>query len=158
MQWISHICKPSEAGFIILFYSLWSIWGQRSGSTLAQVKAFCLMSTSHYLNQCCSITCTMVQFHKGCSWTLNKCSKYTFVKWQAGANGFKSLGATYLILSMQFSTYNTKQIELAHWGQYKITAYLQMTFSNTFSWKQFVIFWLGFPCSLSTISYHWFRK
>ena len=35
--------------------SLWpsdAIWGQRSGSTLAQVMACCLMATSHYLNQC----------------------------------------------------------------------------------------------------------
>ena len=35
--------------------SLWpsdTIWWQRSGSTLAQVMAFCLTAPSHYLNQC----------------------------------------------------------------------------------------------------------
>ena len=35
--------------------SLWpsdAIWWQRSGSTLAQVMACCLMASSHYLNQC----------------------------------------------------------------------------------------------------------
>ena len=35
--------------------SLWpsdAIWRHRSGSTLAQVMACCLMATSHYLNQC----------------------------------------------------------------------------------------------------------
>ena len=29
-----------------------AIWRQRSGSTLAQVMACCLMAPSHYLNQC----------------------------------------------------------------------------------------------------------
>ena len=35
--------------------SLWpsdAIWRQRSGSTLAQVMAWCLTAPSHYLNQC----------------------------------------------------------------------------------------------------------
>ena len=35
--------------------SLWpseQIWWQRSGSTLVQIMACCLMATSHYLNQC----------------------------------------------------------------------------------------------------------
>ena len=37
------------------FNSLWpsdAIWRQRSGSTLAQVMAWCLTAPSHYLNQC----------------------------------------------------------------------------------------------------------
>ena len=36
-------------------YPLWpsdAIWRQRSGSTLAQVVAWCLTAPSHYLNQC----------------------------------------------------------------------------------------------------------
>ena len=43
-----------------LFNSLWpgdTIWRHRSGSTLAQVMACCLMAPSHYLNQCWLITC-----------------------------------------------------------------------------------------------------
>ena len=35
--------------------SLWpgdAVWRHRSGSTLAQVMAWCLMAPSHYLNQC----------------------------------------------------------------------------------------------------------
>ena len=47
--------------------SLWprdAIWGQRwrSGSTLAQLMAWCLMAPSHYLNQCWLIG-SMVQAH-----------------------------------------------------------------------------------------------
>ena len=45
--------------------SLWSndvIWWQRSGSTLAQVTACCLMPPSHYMNQCW-ITITEVLWH-----------------------------------------------------------------------------------------------
>ena len=45
--------------------SLWpsdSIWRQRSGTTLAQVMACCLMVPSHYLNQCW-LTISMVQWH-----------------------------------------------------------------------------------------------
>ena len=32
-----------------------AIWGHRSGSTLAQVMACCLVAPSNYLNQCCLI-------------------------------------------------------------------------------------------------------
>ena len=42
-----------------LLNSLWpsdTIWRQRSGSTLAQVMACCLMAPSHYLNQCWHIS------------------------------------------------------------------------------------------------------
>ena len=45
--------------------SLWpsdSIWQQRSGSTLAQVMACCLMASSHYLNKCCLII-SKIQWH-----------------------------------------------------------------------------------------------
>ena len=45
--------------------SLWpndTIWWQRSGSTLAQVMACCLMATSHYLNQCW-FTISKVHWH-----------------------------------------------------------------------------------------------
>ena len=45
--------------------SLWpsdTIWRQRSGSTLAQVMACCLMAPSHYLNQCWLII-SKVQWH-----------------------------------------------------------------------------------------------
>ena len=45
--------------------SLWSrdtIWRQRSGSTLAQVMAFCLTARSHYLNQCWLII-SKVEWH-----------------------------------------------------------------------------------------------
>ena len=44
--------KQHEKVFIV--NSLWpgnAIWWHRSGSTLAQVIAWCLMTTSHYLNQ-----------------------------------------------------------------------------------------------------------
>ena len=42
-------------------WPLWpsdAIWRQRSGSTLAQAKAFCLTAPSHYLNQCWFIIST----------------------------------------------------------------------------------------------------
>ena len=45
--------------------SLWpsdAIWRQRSGSTLAQVMAWCLTAPSHCLNQCWLII-SMVQWH-----------------------------------------------------------------------------------------------
>ena len=45
--------------FAIWYWDLWPndvMWRQRSGSTLAQVIACCLMAASHYLNQCWLIT------------------------------------------------------------------------------------------------------
>ena len=47
------------------FNSLWpgdAIWWHRSGSTLAQVMACCLMAPSHYLNQYWLVT-SKVQWH-----------------------------------------------------------------------------------------------
>ena len=48
-------CRPSPAGNSCAFISSWTsdaIWRRRSGSTLAQVMAWCLTAPSHYLNQC----------------------------------------------------------------------------------------------------------
>ena len=45
---------PKPATWLMCINSLWpsdAIWRQRSGSTLAQVMACCLMAPSHYLNQ-----------------------------------------------------------------------------------------------------------
>ena len=50
---------------MIIFNSFWpsdTIWGQRSGSTLAQVMACCMRAPSHYLNQCWLII-SEVQWH-----------------------------------------------------------------------------------------------
>ena len=59
--------------------TLWpsdAIWRQRSWSTLAQVMACCLMTVSHYLNQCW-LFITKVQWHlskanfRWKTWTIN---------------------------------------------------------------------------------------
>ena len=48
-------------------------WGLATGSTLAQVMAWCLMAPSHYLNQCwpiiseVNVAFTSGQFHRKCS-------------------------------------------------------------------------------------------
>ena len=45
---------------VYLLNSLWpsdAIWRQGSGSTLAQVMAWCLTAPSHYMNQCLLIIC-----------------------------------------------------------------------------------------------------
>ena len=52
--WLWLWCQWLEEGSILID-SLWrsdAIWGHRTGSTLAQVMAWCLMAPSHYLNQC----------------------------------------------------------------------------------------------------------
>ena len=58
--------KSNIDGLVLnMLNSLWpcdTIWRQRSGSTLAQVMAFCLMAPSHYLNQCWLII-SKVQWH-----------------------------------------------------------------------------------------------
>ena len=56
----------------IYFNSLWpsdTIWQHKSGSTLAQVMAYCLTAPSHYLNQCWLII-SKVQWHSSeCNFT-----------------------------------------------------------------------------------------
>ena len=45
----------SVQGEYIMLNTLWpsdAIWQCRSGSTLAQIMAYCFMAPSHYLNQC----------------------------------------------------------------------------------------------------------
>ena len=58
-----------------------AIWWQRSGSSLVQVMACCLMAPSHYLNQCWLINhqwglvaFIWGQFHR-------KCSRYKYLIW-----------------------------------------------------------------------------
>ena len=67
----------SSHGWLTQRYNLWpsdAIWRHKSGSTLAQVMACCLMAPSHYLNNVdsspkrCSVTFTWEWFHKKCSW------------------------------------------------------------------------------------------
>ena len=63
--------------------SLWSnevISKYRSGTTLLQVMACCLMASSHYLNQCC-LKCqqVLVAFTRG--QLLRKCSRYLSQIW-----------------------------------------------------------------------------
>ena len=71
---VFHVYNAKLCSFL-LFNSLWpsdAIWQQRSGSTLAQVMAYCLTAPSHYLNQCLLIIIwslvifTVGQFYKRC--------------------------------------------------------------------------------------------
>ena len=59
-----------------------AIWGHRSGSTLAQVMACCLMAPSHYLDQCWIIIKGALQHSTDSSFTsgheLNVFRDYTF--------------------------------------------------------------------------------
>ena len=61
VPWFSLTCVDEIISFKIAdkiyqyFNSLWpsdAIWGHGSGSTLAQVMAWCRQATSHYLSQC----------------------------------------------------------------------------------------------------------
>ena len=58
--------------FYFAFNSWWpsdTIWRHKSGSTLAQVMAYCLTTPRHYLNQCWLII-SQVQWHSsGCNFT-----------------------------------------------------------------------------------------
>ena len=62
--------------------SLWpshTIWWHRSGSTLVQVFACCLMAASHYLNQCWLFV-TEILWHPS-EGTYRRCSGYLSLKW-----------------------------------------------------------------------------
>ena len=49
---ITHPCPNFSSSLVNSLRLSDAIWWQRSGSTLAQVMACCLMAPSHYLNQC----------------------------------------------------------------------------------------------------------
>ena len=58
--------------------------------------------------------------------------------------------------------YDGAIVDLTHWGQDKMAAIFQTTFSNAFSWMKMYKFWLRFHWSLFprvplTIFQHWFR-
>ena len=71
---LTHICVTRPQWVNALWPSDAMRWN-RSGSTLAQVMACCMMAPSHYLNQCslinqmCSVAFTWEQFHTKSSWT-----------------------------------------------------------------------------------------
>ena len=48
---LMHICVPLPQWVNSLWHSS-AIWQHRSGSTLVQIMAWCLMAPGHYLNQC----------------------------------------------------------------------------------------------------------
>ena len=61
---------------------------------------------------------------------------------------------TCMYISCLFAVYQV----LTHWGQNKMVAILQTTFSNRFSWMKMFEFWLKFHLRVQlTISQHWFR-
>ena len=49
---ITHPCPNFSSSLVNSLRLSDAIWWERSGSTLAQVMACCLMAPSHYLNQC----------------------------------------------------------------------------------------------------------
>ena len=108
----------------ILFNSLWScdvIWWHRSGSTLAQVMACCLMAPSHYLNQSWPhqwgpVTITSGQFHK----------KYI------PQSSITKISLK--IMSLKFHSNLLGANELKYWGLNKMATILQAAISNLF-WK-----------------------
>ena len=57
-----HVIRKFDCTTLHWVNSIWSsdtIWPLRSGSTLAQVMAWCLTAQSHYLNQCCLVNVIM---------------------------------------------------------------------------------------------------
>ena len=84
-----------------------AIWHQRSGSTLAQVMAYCLTASSHYLNQCWLII-SKVQWHppesnftKDTSVTEISC-KITYLNFCSNLPGVNELRWTWEGLSVLF--------------------------------------------------------
>ena len=86
-RWSARLAWRWETCHSELLNSLWlsdAIWGQRSGSTLAQIMACCLMAPSHYLNQ---VVCPATRFFCICSrvlftWTYHKFSNIRCTKFQ----------------------------------------------------------------------------
>ena len=93
--------------------SLWpsdAIWGQRSGSTLAQVMACCLMAPSHYLNQCWLITNGALWYSPyknftGSAWDIS--SWYEFENYDFEIKAISPMG--------QWVKFNHTLLELFHW-------------------------------------------
>ena len=56
-----HVCTPPGLSPLNSLWPSGTIWCWRSGSTLAQVMACCLMATSHYLSQCWLIISEVLQ-------------------------------------------------------------------------------------------------
>ena len=56
-----------------------AIWRHRSGSTLVQVMAWCLMATSHYLNQCWLILNEVLWQSLPWGWVHRKCSRWSLI-------------------------------------------------------------------------------
>ena len=118
---------------IVMPYGEWRHW---SGSTLAQVMACCL-------NQCWF------------SFKIFFCGIFL----RANSAILKEV---HISLTLTLLSYLPWVNMLKHWGQHKIAAISQTTFSNAFAWMTMYEFQLKFHWSLFlrvqlTISQHWFR-
>ena len=103
-NWHNQILVNWDDWLTINFNSLWpidTIWWHRSGSTLAQVMACCLMPPSHYLHQCWLII-GKVQLHPASEIQEIPQPSITTINWKV----------TYLKFHSNLSGAN----ELTHWS------------------------------------------
>ena len=123
-----------------------AIWQHRSGSTLAQVMAWCLMAPSHYLNQCWFIISEVLWHSPGGNFMLK----------------IPILNMSLKITNLRLQPHIPGTNELTHWGRDKMAAIFQTTFSNAFSWMKIHEFplrfhWNLFPRVQLTKFQHWVR-
>ena len=113
------------ASWLVLLVTVWvnslwpndAIWRHRSGSTLAQVMACCLMAPSHYLNQCWLII-NKVQRHlaernftrKTQPSVTKVISKITYPKFNLNLPGSNELSGSSLIQVMARCLFSPKPL------------------------------------------------
>ena len=101
-----HWCSDFET--TSAFNSLWpndAIWGHRSGSTLAQVMACCLMAPSHYLNQFTNVDLSSLRSNEICLRAISQeisypsityvSSNITYLRFQSNLPGANELNHLY---------------------------------------------------------------
>ena len=125
-----------------------AVWQQRSGSTLAQVMACCLLAPGHYQNLCWLII-SKVLWHSS-EGNSQEITQPPFTK--------HSLKMTFLKLNWNPPGAN----ELTHWGRDKMDAISQTTYSSAFYWTKMYelrlkIHWSLFLRVQLTIFHHCFR-
>ena len=165
-----------------------AVWHQRTWSTLVQVISCCPTAPSHYQNQYWLIISEVLQNSPGGNFTssthattlYNEFENYTFhlellARHHPGAEKLRGTywpsnsgqcavvpGGAYFNFLGGIHVGKSYKFILTHWGQDKMAAIFQTTFSNRFSWMKMCEFRWTFHWSLFlgvqlTIFQNWFR-
>ena len=147
----SRFASKKLAIFLIIHLFLWNGWHCNKSSTLCIFSPRTIFLELHYI---------YIHIKVHATWLCNRYQCITFVFVYVHVNR-QTYWITHMVSQILVNNCSGHD-SLTHWGQDKMAAIFQTTFSNEFSWMKMFKFrlrfhWSLFPRVQLTIFQHWFR-